>query len=145
MKKSKPEVPFPAFPDLITAIPSSAAAQSHSQSQPQDAPEESNSPEQAKEKYWEKKLQELTLENIKLQEKLAEATKSRDRFLSQQLEPAKAAAAAAEAALAAEAAKAKQLQEELQATRQNRDQLSARLLEDQGEMQRLKQVNEELS
>src|SRR3954465_6168865 len=135
MKKSQQQAPFPAFPDLISAEPSAQAA----------GETDINSPEQAKEKYWEKKLQELTLENIKLQEKVAEATKSRDRFLSQQLEPAKAAAAAAGAALAGEAAKVKQLQDELQATRQNRDQLSARLLEDQGEMQRLKQVNEELS
>src|ERR1041385_2792739 len=46
--------------------------------------------------YWQKKLQELTLENMKLQEKLKEITKSRDHFLSEQLEPAKAAAQAAE-------------------------------------------------
>src|SRR5690349_25083567 len=123
MKKSQPAVPFPAFPDLITANPIAGSSQSE-QSQPssQEGPE-TNSPEQAKEKYWEKKMQELTLENIKLQEKVAEANKSRDRFVSQQLEPAKVAAKAAEEAFRAEAEKVKQLQEEVASLRQTRDQM----------------------
>ena len=58
---------------------------------------------------------------------------------------AEEASKAAQEAYNEEAAKVKQLQEELAATRQNRDQLSSRLLEDQGEIQELKQVNEELS
>ena len=61
MKKSQPAVPFPAFPDLITANPAAASSQSE-RSQPSQEVPETNSPEQAKEKYWEKKLQELTLE-----------------------------------------------------------------------------------
>src|SRR5258706_296235 len=98
----------------------------------------------AQRKYWEKKLQELTLENIKLQEKLAEITKSRDHFVAEQLEPAKASAKAAEAAYHAEAAKAKQLQEELVKMRQAREQLNAKLAEDQDAVARSQQVQEEL-
>src|ERR1051325_7965180 len=131
MKKSQQSVPFPAFPDLISAEPSAHSSPSAEPSAP-----DSNSPEQAKEKYWEKKMQELTLENIKLQEKVAEATKSRDRFVSQQLEPAKVAAKAAEEAFRAEAEKVKQLQEEVASLRRAGDQMGARLLEEQGELQR---------
>src|SRR4051812_42554587 len=45
-------------------------------------------PGDLQQEYWQKKLQELTLENMKLQEKLKEITKSRDHFVSEQLEPA---------------------------------------------------------
>src|SRR5437899_7495492 len=81
--------------------------------------------------YWHKKLQELTLENIKLQEKLKEVTRSRDQFVNEQLEPAQAAAQAAEAAYQAEAAKTKQLEEELSTVRQTNDKLGSRLIEEQ--------------
>src|SRR5438874_6706599 len=94
--------------------------------------------------YWQKKLQELTLENIKLQEKLKEISKSRDHFVNEQLEPAKAAAEAAEAAYQAEAARAKQLEEELSNLRQSNDKLGARLLEEQGDAVRARQYQEEL-
>src|SRR5947207_8178242 len=94
--------------------------------------------------YWQKKLQELTLENMKLQEKLKEITKSRDHFVSEQLEPAQAAAQAAEAAYQTEAARAKQLPEELTQVRQLHDKLGARLLEEQGDAVRARQYQEEL-
>src|SRR2546425_3028142 len=80
--------------------------------------------------YWQKKLQELTLENIKLQDRLKEITKSRDQFVSEQLEPAKEAAKAAEAAYQAQAARSKQLEEELTNLRQSNDKLGARLIEE---------------
>ena len=94
--------------------------------------------------YWHKKLQELTLENIKLQEKLKEVTRSRDQFVNEQLEPAQAAAQAAEAAYQAEAAKTKQLEEELSTVRQTNDKLGSRLIEEQGDAVRARQYQEEL-
>ncbi len=86
--------------------------------------------------YWQNKLQELTLENVKLQARVADA---------EQVAQAKAAAEKAEAAYQAEAARAKKFFEELGQTRQARDALNARLAGEARQLVEAKQRSEGLA
>jgi len=86
--------------------------------------------------YWQNKLQELTLENVKLQARVADA---------EQVTQAKAAAEKAEAAYQAEAARAKKFFEELGQTRQARDGLNTRLAAEARQLVESKQRNELLT
>jgi chromosome segregation ATPase/CheY-like chemotaxis protein len=101
----------------------------HQHSQPEPAGGD------AQRKYLERKIEELTVENIRLQ---------RRSVGNEQLDELKAAAERAEAACQAHVEKCSRLEDELALVRQARDQLNVRLVEEKREAADLRRRNETL-
>jgi CheY-like chemotaxis protein len=105
--------------------------------QPVDEEEPPADNEPARNKYWQAKVKEIGVENMKLQEKLANLAKERDHLATllrseggEQFQRARAAAEAAEAGRQTERSRAERLESELGQLRLVHEKLSAKVSEE---------------
>jgi chromosome segregation ATPase len=102
-----------------------------------DSNSDAPSNDAAKTKYWQAKVQELGVENMKLQERLTNLQRERDHLAvlmqtegGEQLQRAKAAAEAAELAREAEAGRVEKLESELSQLRLLHERLNSKVAEE---------------